>query len=143
MKWIITIITVAAASLFIAEASDKPISFSQLPPAAQSFISMNLPEEKISYVTVDDDFLCPDYTVMFANGTKVEFKNNGALEKIESLDGVPADIVPIQLREYVRLHYPASVITGYETGRKTYEIELSNRLDLKFNINFNLIEIDD
>ncbi len=143
MKRIFTFIAIAIASVSIAKAGDKPVAFAQLPAAAQSFISSVLSTEKISFATVDDDFIRPDYTVMFVSGTKVQFKNNGSLEKIESRDGVPSDLVPDQIRDFVKLHYPEAVITGYEIDRKSYEVELSNRMDLKFNKYFNLVEIDD
>ncbi len=143
MKRIFTFIAIAIVSLSVAEAHDRPVTLKQLPAAAQSFISMNYPDEKISYSTVDDDIIRPDYTVMFVNGTKVQFNNDGSLEKIESRAGVPVNLVPVQIADYVKLHYPDAVITGYEVGKRTYDVELSNRLELKFNRNFNLIEIDD
>ncbi len=143
MKRFFTLVAIAIASLSIAKADDRPVTFEQLPAAAKTFITSNYPAEKISYATVDDDFIRPDYSVMLANGTKIQFNNNGSLESIESRTGVPADLVPVQLKEYAKLHYPDAVITGYEVGRKHYEIKLSNRLELKFNKNFNLIEIDD
>ncbi len=143
MKRILTFIAIAIASISIVKADDKPATFAQLPAAAQSFITTNLPDEKISFVTVDDDFIRPDYTVMFVSGTKVQFSNSGALEKIESRDGIPVELVPVQIRDYVKVHHPDAVITGYEVGRKSYEVELSDRFDLKFNRNFVLVEIDD
>ncbi len=143
MKKIFTFVAIAIASISIAKADDRPVTFDRLPAAAQSFISSNFPAEKISYATVDDDFIMPDYTVMLANGTRIQFKNNGSLEAIESRAGIPLELVPVQLKDYAALHYPDAVIIGYEIGKKTYEIKLSNRLELKFNRNFNLIEIDD
>ncbi len=143
MKKIFTIIAVAFASLSMAKADDRPVTFAKLPAAAQTFINANFPAEKISYATVDDDFILPDYSVMLANGTKIQFTNGGSLEKIESRNGIPTELVPAQLREYVKVNYPDSIITGYEIGKKSYEIKLSNRLELTFNKNFMLIEIDD
>ncbi len=143
MKKIFTFIAIAIASISIAKADDRPVTFDRLPAAAQAFISSNFPAEKISYATVDDDFIMPDYTVMLANGTKIQFKNNGLMEAIESRAGIPLELVPVQLKDYAGLHYPDAIIIGYEIGKKTYEIKLSNRLELKFNRNFYLIEIDD
>ncbi len=143
MKKIFTFIAVAIASISIVKADDRPVTFAQLPAAAQSFINTVLPSEKISFATVDDDFIHPDYTVMFVSGTKVQFNNDGSLEKFESRAGVPAELVPVQIRDFVKLHYPDALIMGYEVGRKTYDVDLSNRLELKFNKRFNLIEVDD
>lgn len=143
MKKIFAIAAIALASLQIVKADDRPVTFAQLPAAAQAFINTNYPDEKISYATVDDDLILPDYNVMLANGVKIQFEHNGSLEKIESRAGVPENLIPFQIKDYVKLHYPDAIFLGYEIGRKSYEVKLSNRLELKFNKNFILIEIDD
>jgi len=143
MKRIFTIIAVALTSVQLSKADDRPVTFSQLPAAAQTFINTNYSGEKISYATVDDDFIRPDYNVMLANGVKIQFENSGALEKIESRAGIPEELIPVQIRDYVKLHYPDVIFVEYEIGKRTYEVKLSNRLEIKFNRNFNVIEIDD
>lgn len=143
MKKIFAIAAIALASLQIIKADDKPVTFNQLPAAAQEFINTNYAGEKISYATVDDDLILPDYNVMLANGVKIQFEHSGALEKIESRSGIPSDLVPFQIRDYVKVHYPDVIFTGYEIGRRSYEVQLSNRLEIKFNKNFYVIEIDD
>lgn len=143
MKKIFALTAIVLASLQIVNADDKPVTFNQLPAPAQTFINANYPGEKISYATKDDDFILPDYNVMLANGVKIQFENSGALEKIESRAGVPENLVPFQIRDYVKIHYPETIFIEYEIGRRSYEVKLSNRLELKFNKNFNVIEIDD
>ena len=131
-------------TMSISKADDKPISSDQLPAAARRFIEVNFPGEKISYATMDDDLFRPDYLVVLANGFKVTFDNSGRLEQVECHGkAIPSGIVPVQIAEYVKGHYPDAVITDYEVGRKTYEVKLSNRMELKFNSGFNIIEIDD
>jgi hypothetical protein len=143
MKKIIMIAAVVLVSFQMIKAEDKPVTFQQLPSAAQTFINTNYAGEKISYATVDDDFIRPDYNVMLANGVKIQFEHGGALEKIESRAGISEEIIPVQIRDYVKLHYPEAVFVEYEVGKKSYEVKLSNRLELKFNKNYNIIEIDD
>lgn len=143
MKKIFAIIAITMASLSILKADDRPVTFAQLPGAAQAFINTNYPADKISYATVDDDLVRPDYNVVLVSGVKITFENNGALEKIEASSGIPAVLVPVQIMDYVKAHYPDALVTGYEIGRRHYEVKLSNRLELKFNRNYNLIEIDD
>ena len=143
MKKIFAIAAIALATIQIIKADDRPVTFNQLPAAAQTFINANYSGEKISYATVDDDFIRPDYNVMLANGVKIQFENSGALEKIESRAGIPEELIPVQIRDYVKLHYPDVIFVEYEIGKRTYEVKLSNRLEIKFNRNFNVIEIDD
>lgn len=143
MKKIIVIATVLLVSSAIMRADDRPVTFAQLPAAIQNFINVNYPSDKISYATVDDDFIRPDYNVVLVSGVRLQFTNSGALEKIESRAGVPDSFVPVQIKDYVKMYYPESFIVEYEVGKKRYEIKLSNRLELKFNRNFNLVEVDD
>ncbi len=143
MKKIIAIIAVSLAAVLSAMADDKPVSLSQLPPAAQTFINETYPGEKISYALVDDDLIRPDYKVVMESGATIGFQNDGRLEKIESKAGIPAAVVPVQISDYVKMHYPDALIVEYEVGRRTYEVKLSNRLELKFNRYFNLVEVDD
>lgn len=143
MKKVFAIAAIALASLQLLKADDRPVTFNQLPAPAQTFVNAHYAGEKISYATVDDDFILPDYYVMLANGVKIQFEHNGSLEKIEARAGVPEGIIPYQIRDYVKVHYPDAVFVEYEIGKRSYEVKLSNRLELKFNKNFNLIEIDD
>lgn len=55
---------------------------------------------------------------------------------------VPASLIPNQIMVYVRNNYPDSKIIELEKERNTYEAKLSNGWELKFNKNFELIDLD-
>ena len=124
-------------------AEDRPVVSDQLPAPAKEFLNVNYPGEKISYAVVDDDLIRPDYTVRLANGVEIQFDNSGALEKISARIGVPESVIPVQISDYVKSNYPEAVIIEYEIGRREYDVELSNGLDLKFNGKFRIIGLDD
>lgn len=84
-----------------------------------------------------------DYKVVFVNGAKVEFAKNGEWKDVECKYGeVPAAIVPQQIRDYVTKNYPKNKIVAIDRDRRDYEVELDNGLDLKFDLKFRLIDID-
>lgn len=143
MKRIFAIIALALTAVLSSKADDRPVDFNRIPAQAQTFISDTYPGVLVEYALRDDDLIRPDYTVMLKGGVKIQFDNDGRLEKIESGDGIPAAVIPVQMRNYVEMHYPGAVIVEYEVGRRSYEVRLSNRMELKFNANFNLVEIDD
>lgn len=143
MKRIFALLVIVTASLSVMRADDRPVTFAQLPAAAQAFINTNFPNDSISYATVDDDLVRPDYNVVLVSGMKIQFDHDGSMEKIESRNGIPSDMVPVQIKDYVKTHYPDAYFTEYEIGRRSYDVKLSNRLELKFNRNFILVEIDD
>lgn len=140
------ILTIAAAFFFFAAimaADSKPIDVNSLPDAARTFLNENFPGEQILYASKDNDLIMPDYNVALANGVFIEFYSNGALEKIESETGVSVDLIPIQIVEFAKVRYPDAYFVEYSVERHHYEVKLSNRLELKFNRNYNLIKIDD
>ena len=85
-----------------------------------------------------------EYEVVLTNGVKIEFAANGEWKSVErKADAVPADIVPQQIKDYVKQNYPDARITKIDRDRRDYEVSLSNRLELTFNKEFRLTEIDD
>lgn len=144
MKKIIIVAIAFTAFAAISKADDRPVTVDRLPVAAKTFIKSYFPSEKISFATKDDDLIRPDFTVMLSNGVKIDFDNSGSLDKIEVGKNVmPADIVPVQVSDYVSAHFPDVRIVEYEVGRRSYEVKLSNGMDLRFNSRFALVEIDD
>ena len=143
MKKIFVTLAIALSSVFLANADDRPVLFSQLPAAAQNFINETYPDEKVSYAMVDDDLIRPDYSVVLASGIRVRFNHDGSLEKVESRVGVPVSVIPVQILDYVKMYAPDTTIVEYEVGRFGYEVKLSNRMELNFNRNFKISRFDD
>jgi hypothetical protein len=74
----------------------------------------------------------------------LQFEHSGSLEKIETRNGnIPAGIIPFQIIDVVKQYYPEAQITEYEIGKRSYEVKLSNRMEMKFNTKFQVIELDD
>ena len=55
---------------------------------------------------------------------------------------VPSAIVPAQIQEYIRKNYPDTTVKKIEKNRREYEVKLSNRVELSFDLKFNLTDID-
>ena len=143
MKKIVMTLVALAAFATALSADDRPMAYEKLPAPAKEYIQTNFPGEKTTMVTKDDDLIFADYTVMLSNGIRLEFEHSGALTHISSPDGIPAELVPVSIRNYVQAHYPDAGYLDFEIGKRTYEVKLTNRMELKFNNNFHIIEIDD
>lgn len=144
MKKILLMASALLAFTMMLKADDRPVTLSQLPVAAQTFIKTNFPADKLSYATKDDDIIRPDYNVVLVSGVRISFDYSGALEKIEvGNNAMPENLIPVQIREFVKADYPDARITEYEIERRHYDVKLSNRLELKFDRNFTLVGIDD
>ena len=144
MKKLILIIVSLAAFMSVVRAEDKPVTFNKLPESARNFIDSNYQSVKLVLATKDDDFIRPEFHVVLENGVALQFDNDGRLEKIASRSGdIPAAVIPKQITDIVKSHYPDAYIVEYEVDRKTYEVKLSNRIEITFDSSFRLVEIDD
>lgn len=145
MRRLFLVAAVVFMSLGVACANaDRPIAVENLPQKAQQFIKKYFANVGVTYVTEDRDVISKDYEVMFADGTKVDFAGNGEWTSVECKgSAVPADIVPQQIKDYVKQNYPDAQIRKIDRDRNDFEVSLSNRLELTFNKDFKLIEIDD
>lgn len=144
MKRILTILVGLLTIVSVSKADDKPIRFEQLPKAAQKFVTVNFPENKVLYASKDDDIVFPDYEVRLDNGVSIDFSNDGKMEKIKGTQaGVPAALIPVKIREYVAAHYPEVKYLEYEVDKTGYEVKISNGLELRFSTSFHLVDIDD
>ena len=131
MKKILLMASALLAFTMMLKADDRPVTLSQLPVAAQTFIKTNFPADKLSYATKEDDIIRPDYNVVLVSGVRISFDNSGALEKIEvGNNAMPENLIPVQIREFVKADYPEARITEYEVERRHYDVKLSNRLEL-------------
>lgn len=73
---------------------DRAVTTEQMPRQAQEFIARYFPGEKIAYAKKESDFFEVIYEVMFTNGSKVEFRRNGAWKEVDCrYSSLPAGIV--------------------------------------------------
>ncbi len=147
MKKILFFLT-ALAAIFSAGAAyaddDRPIQMEQLPAAAQQFIRQHFADAKVSYAAEDRDWPGYTYKVVFANGAKAEFEKDGKWKEIDCKPmAVPAEVVPEQIVSYVKQYHDGQAVVKIERGRKGYEAELQNGIELKFDKHFRVVGIDD
>ena len=142
--------TILLASLAVKASSDpafagkdRIFTNKKIPGGAQLFVQTHFKAVEVSYAKVDEELFDKDYKVVFVNGSKVEFAKDGAWKEVDCKYGeVPAAIVPQQIRDYVAKNYPDRKLTALDRARRDYEVELDNGLDLKFDLKFRLIDID-
>lgn len=124
--------------------NDKVISFSQLPAAAKQIVKKNFTGKTVALVKMESDLTGKSYEVIFNSGDKIEFDRNGNWTDISCKSSqVPVLLVPAAIKNYVHKNYPGAAIKTIEKDRGGYEVKLSNRLEITFNKNFNVTDIDD
>lgn len=123
--------------------NEKPIQVSRLPVAAQQFIKKHFADRKVALAKVETELMSKSYEVVFTNGDHIDFDGKGNWEEVDcKSSSVPTAIVPVRIMEYIRANYPDETVKKIEKDRREYEVKLSNRVELSFDLKFNLTDID-
>lgn len=116
----------------------------QLPLPARNFINQYFSEPHISYIKIDSEFLSKTYEVILTNRTEIEFDRKGNWMEVDcKKNAVPANLVPVNIKDYVKANFPNQIITKIERKSVGLEVELANDFSLQFNKKGVLIDIDD
>ena len=143
-KMLLSVLAVVALAIVPTLANDVPISAQKLPAEAQKFLKMHFPKNSVVSAMHDKDITDNDYTVILDNGVKIEFGSTGKWESVKSRNGaIPASAIPVKISDYVSNHYKSLGVEKIERKRYGYEVELTNDLDLKFDLNGNFLGLDD
>lgn len=122
---------------------DKVIRVDELPQNAQTFIDQHFPKQQIALVKVDKDLLDKKYEVIFTNRNELEFNKNGEWKEVDcKYSEVPAAIIPQQIKESINMKYPQAKVLEIDRDARGYDVKLDNRLELEYNNNFELVDID-
>lgn len=123
---------------------ERPITLDKLPAAAQEFLAANFKDLTLAYAVEDPKFIGSEYEVIYTDRTEVDFESNGEWSSVErKYAAVPAAIVPVQIADYVKKSFAGEFIRKIDRDKYTWEVELSNGLEIKFDRNFQVIDIDD
>ncbi|MDE6696459.1 MAG: PepSY-like domain-containing protein [Muribaculaceae bacterium] len=135
-KYILLMIAVIATTLSGFAFDKYSINREDLPEAAQSFLTQYFPKAKVGMIKTDKHLLRKtDYDVKLVNGTKIEFNNAGKWTSVDcKTREVPEGIIPKAIRTYVKKNYPDVKIVKIEKTSTKYEIELSDDVELTFNL---------
>lgn len=141
---------VAVALLFAgivgayADGKERPISVDQLPKAAQEFVNTHFKDLTVAYVVADRDLVKEEYEIVFTDRTEVDFRENGEWKSVDrKYAALPEAIVPQQIRDYmVAQRYDNLEVRKIERKAYGWEVELSNGIEIEFDKNFKVVDID-
>ena len=143
MKKLVLLLVSVFTFQFAMADNDKPIAFEQLPAAAQQFVNKNFTDAKVAYAKMDKEIFGTTNDVVFINGDGLEFDKNGEWLEISCKHStVPVDVIPAQIKQFVSTNYPDVTYRKIERDRDSYEVKLSNFWEIKFDKNFNVIDMD-
>ena len=144
MKKILFLFVLCVSLMQVACAdSEKAIGLTDLPQQAQTFVKQYFADAKVGYYQKERDGLTVTYKVVFLNGDKLEFNKKGEWIDVDCKTlSVPEDIVPQEIRNFVESSYPETKVLHIEKGKRSYEVKLSNGMELKFDLKFNVMDLE-
>ncbi len=146
MKKILFVIALLFAGIATANANpERPITIDQLPKTAQEFLAAHFKDLTVAYAVAEQKFTGTEYEVVYTDRTEVDFRSDGQWDSVErKYSAIPDSIVSQQIRDFVaKNNYPGQFIKKIERNAYTWEIELSSDIEIKFDVHFNVIDIDD
>ena len=133
---LILTVTVFAKSAYVA--------VDNLPETVKTFVAQQFPNQQIIYAEKEGGYFeKTKFELGLDSGAKLEVDEDGNWEKVENkIDGVPAIFVPKEIADFIKATYATVAVTKVDKEDGGFEVELSNRRELKFNKRFKLIEVD-
>lgn len=116
-----------------------------LPAAAQTTLAKNFPKQKVNHIKIDKKtFGGADYDVILSNGTEIDFDSDGNWTEVDcGSQAVPSAFVLKAISDYVSKNFKGQKIVAVEKNSRSYEIELLNGTDLKFDRSGKFLKVDD
>ena len=137
--------SIFALVLLMTGCSDRPVLPAQLPMPIKTFIQQYFPGQNITFAKRDLEITGWQYDVMLADGTQIDFDTDYEWDKIETpfTSPVPTALIPPPIAAVLRANYPDAMITKIDKDFNGYDVDLANGLELKFNKQGALIDMDD
>ena len=123
--------------------NDRPTTLNKMPAKAQEFVAKYFPGTEITLAKEEGYFLGKTYDIIFKDGNQIEFNRNGEWTKVSCRTNyVPDKVIPAPILQYLQQNYPDAKVKEIEKDDRNYELNLTNRVELKFNSSFQLIDAD-
>lgn len=124
---------IIAASVSAVIYAGTPINQTNLPKAAQTFLSKHFPGDEVLKAEKEQGRRGTEYEVDLKSGAEVDFQENGNWKEVKAARGkaVPDAIVPDAIAKYVAKNFKDQSIVEISRKRGGYEVELSNGTELK------------
>lgn len=125
--------------------NESAINVTDLPKAADTFVTTYFPNTTYVLITKQNvaDLDGSLYDVKLSNNFEIDFDVNGNWIDIDgNHQAVPVELVSKKIQIYVTTNYPNQFVTSIDKEKTTVEVELSNDLDLVFDLQGNFLRID-
>lgn len=147
LKFILPLLLALIVCALPARADKYSINRADLPETAQKFLTDYFPKSRVSMVKTDKHLLRKtDYDVKLVDGTKIDFNSKGEWTSVDrKTKEVPSGLILKPIRNYISKNFPETYVVKIEKKTLSYEIELNDGIELKFDRlgTFKSVKMDD
>lgn len=145
MKKLVLLLVALVVSVATVSARDViSRNINDLPNAALATVNDNF-KAKVSVIKIDKGITgVSEYEVILTDGTEITFDRNGNWKEVEVPGNkqVPDYFVPKTIRDYIKKNNNNKKVVGIEKNGRSYEVQLENGIEMKFDRAGNFIRYD-
>lgn len=144
MKKILLVLAVMLGVISASARDNYSRDVKDLPVAAQTVIKNHFKKE-VSHIKIEKEWGCvSEYDVVLVDGSEITFDSRGNWKDIEvkGTGSVPSALILNSISTYVKQNQKKARIIGVEKNRSGYEVELSNGVEMKFNLSGQFLRYD-
>lgn len=144
MKKILLVLAVMLGVISASARDNYSRDINDLPVAAQTVIKNHFKKE-VSHIKIEKEWgRVSEYDVVLVDGSEITFDSRGNWKDIEvkGTGSVPSALILNSISTYVKQNQKKARIIGIEKNRSGYEVELSNGVEMKFNLSGQFLRYD-
>ena len=139
-KFLSLILVIVASSVSAMVYAGTPIKQTELPNAAQTFLSKHFPGDAVIKAEKDQGRRGMEYEVDLQSGAEIDFRDNGDWKEVKAARGnaVPSAIVPSAIAKYVSANFNGQSIVeipvnaeamkwSFRTALNSNSLKMQNR----------------
>ncbi len=130
---ILAVLLLSGGLTVSAQGTKQVISLNELPTKAQEFIKKHFNSQKaVSIIKDTENLLDVEYKTIY-NNMVISFDSKGEWEEVDGKrNAIPTTFIPQEIVNHIQKSFPDNNIVKIEKGKRKYEVEISNGLDLEF-----------
>ncbi|RPE00901.1 hypothetical protein EGM88_00705 [Aureibaculum marinum] len=142
-KFLSLIVAASIIFTFTQCSDDDDNSSSNLPENAETFLASTYPNATYEVKTRKGPDGSEEIYVELNNGAKISFTKTGNIVYVGGkIDIVPESVITDKVKAYVTENYPTASIVEWELDDNEQEVELSNNIELVFDLDGNFLYSD-
>lgn len=113
---------------------------SEVPAEISKYIVQNFKNIGIKKAIKDVDDNETTYELFLSNKMELEFDETFKIKEIEAKKGIPLNLIPLPIANYVQNHYPDLKVVEWKRNNKGQKIELKSNVKIRFDNDGNFIQ---